>query len=93
VRTNNRITEISNSPHVHSTGFSRVIAEQTPGPVDLRTPAVASKFKSVAGAPSAVGEPLKVFLRVKPVDEANACFAITPDGKTLTANAPRFVSQ
>jgi hypothetical protein len=60
------------------------MSEQTPGPVDLRTPA--AKFKASVGG--VVGEPLKVFLRVKPTDESNACFSITSDGKTLTANAP-----
>ncbi len=65
------------------------MAEQTPGPVDLRTPLVAkvgSKAKETCGAP------LKVFVRVKPApkDESDAspCFVIAADQKTLTATAP-----
>lgn len=66
---------------------SRIMAEQTPGPVDLRTPLVAK----VGKAKETCGAPLKVFVRVKPVpkDEVDApCFAIAADQKTLTATAP-----
>jgi hypothetical protein len=63
---------------------SRILSEQTPGPVDLRTPFVA---RSAVGAPSATSSPLRVFVRVKPTDDA-PCFVVAADHKTLTATAP-----
>jgi hypothetical protein len=39
------------------------------------------------GAPSATSSPLRVFVRVKPTDDA-PCFVVAADHKTLTATAP-----
>jgi hypothetical protein len=43
--------------------------------------------RSAAGAPSAASSPLRVFVRVKPTDDA-PCFVVAADHKTLTATAP-----